>query len=75
MMSRLLNVLVLRKKKFFENEFETIIDEFEISKCNYLEATTKTKWADGYIQSTLRYHLVNKNELSLLKEKKKNISN
>lgn len=52
----------------------SLMYEFEISNCTYLESTTKTKWADGYIQSTLRYHLVNKNELSLLKEKKKKIN-
>lgn len=47
--------------------------EFNINKCNFLESTQKTKWADVYIQSTLRYHLVNKNELSELKEGNKSI--
>lgn len=51
----------------------SLMYEFKISKCTYLEATTKSKWADKYIQSTLRYHLVNKNEINQLKDGKKKI--
>lgn len=53
----------------------SLMYEFEITKCNYLEATKKSKWADEYIQTTMRYHLVKKNELSLLKAGNKKIEN
>lgn len=47
--------------------------EFEIVNCTYLESSSRAKWADKYIQATLRYHLVNKNEIQQLKDGNKKI--
>ena len=46
---------------------------FKIAVCKQLEVSYKFKPADDYIQSTIRYHLVKKNEISLLKTGKKKI--
>ena len=46
---------------------------FKISNCKQLEVSYQFKPADDYIQSTIRFHLVNKNEISLLIKGKKRI--
>lgn len=46
---------------------------FKITGCEYLEGTHRNKYADRYIQNTLRYHLVNKIELTELRDGNKKI--
>ena len=48
--------------------------DFEIVTCTHLEHTINSKFADGYIQNTLRYHLVNKNEIDNCIKGKKDIT-
>ena len=46
---------------------------FTITDCSYLEYTHIVKMADNFIQKTIRYHLVNKNEIDNCIKGKKEI--
>lgn len=61
-------ILKARKIKTKVTELDllsfSVMYDFNITGCDYLEITNKSKFADDYIQQTLRYHVANKIEIS-----------